>query len=140
MKMSSTGETNKSLPIIKEDEREHEKIDINENDNDFSKSSITSEALGDKSSISAVNLLPYLHRNNTKMSNIVRPNTNDPLINLIFKMASSFKLNPYDIISEQRKPEIRVNDTEELKENFTQHSQKAKRDSLIFQNIEYEVL
>jgi hypothetical protein len=98
--MSSTGDTNKSLPIIKEDEREHKKIDISENDNDFSKSSITSEALGDKSSISAVNLLPYLHRDNTKMSNIVRPNTNDPLINLIFKMASSFKLNPYDIISE----------------------------------------
>jgi hypothetical protein len=100
IKMGSTGDINKSLPIIKEDEREHEKIDINEKDNDFSKSSITSEALGDKSSISAVNLLPYLHRNNTKMSNIVRPNTNDPLINLIFKMASSFKLNPYDIISE----------------------------------------
>ena len=41
------------------------------------------------------------------------------MINLIFKMASSFKLNPYDIISEQRMPEICVNDTEDSKENFT---------------------
>jgi hypothetical protein len=93
---------NKSLPIIKEDEREHEKIDIYEQE-EFSRSSLTiSDTQGEKSAISAIKMLPHLQRVDTKMNSITRPNSNDPMINLIFKMASSFKLNPYDIISEQR--------------------------------------
>jgi hypothetical protein len=44
-------------------------------------------------------------------------------------MASSLKLNPHDIIKEQRAPEISINDTEDSKENFSKHSQRVQQES-----------
>lgn len=52
-------DTNKSLPIIKEDEREHEKIDITDQDEFERSSSTVSDNLGDKSAISSLKMLPY---------------------------------------------------------------------------------
>lgn len=116
-----------SLPIIKEDEREqNEHPLLLDDESPFGRSSFCSD-LQDRSCVSQVKMLPYLTREETKTNKMERAESTNPLVNYIYKVASSLKLNPAEIINEQRELLPSVSEAaDEEGGGFAQHSKRVQ--------------
>jgi hypothetical protein len=81
------------LPSIEEDKREYTNIESDQ---------FQSSQFSGKSDVHRIYTLPYLHRKELEWSKLPQPNSNDPIINLIFKNANKHKVDPYLFFSDSK--------------------------------------